>query len=283
MDDTTKLTLTPQFEPYRGLIEFLIEDLRGLAAIANENTEYHRRNKIKNTFSSIEGFINLVKQFLLDNFENRFTPTEMCALKEVSIQINEKGDLHDKDYYPRVHENLLFTFKMVQKGIAAPHELDRRSPIWKRFLGFVKLRHKLVHPKTSTPTNVAAADVDDFGRTILWLIDNFFQVVVAAIGQYTLAGKLLRLIWTNIMFTIIVATKAPRIVAFQKLQMGNQQLLAKELRSFRRFQEVVLTSACEIKRLSEERPDKASVFDEVVDVLTKLVDPAVPKEISWKL
>lgn len=279
--DASSLVLTPQFEPYRGLIEFLFEDLKGLAQHANEDTEAQRRNKIKTTFSCIEGFVNLAKQFLLDNFAQRYTPKEVSALQETNVQINEKGDLHDRDYYPRVNENLLFTFKMIQKGVSEPHELDHKSPTWKRFLEFVKLRHKLVHPKVSAHSNVSAVNTDDFGRTILWLIDNFVSVLCAAKGKYTVSSRLLRVFWICVMYIIIVATKAPAIVAAQKLKMENDPLFKKSLKFFRKCQKTIFQAMGEIKHFSTERPDLASVVEELIELLTKMVTAIIPSEVTW--
>lgn len=266
---TPILTLLPQLEPYRGLIQFLLADLQGWANIVKEDSEFSRRLTIKTIFTAIEGIVNLVKQFLLDQFSERFTPEEILVLKEVNIQINEKGSVDEKDYYPRVQHNLLFTLKMMQKGMDNQHDVDRQSPFWKRFLGFVELRHKLTHPKVESATDVSSKDIHEFGWTIFWLVDNFVNVVCVAKGKDTLPGRVLAASWHIIANAFLIRQDAiAAAVIMQSDELKNEPDSKQILTDYQEGKEEIAKAVKELENCFIEYPEEAKGLPQMIEILT---------------
>lgn len=278
--DASAITLIPQLEPYRGLIAFLLEDLQGLANVSKaskESSEFVRRSTIKTIFTTIEGLVNLVKTFLLDNFSERYSHDEIMALKETQVHINEKGSINERDYFPRVQENLLFTFHMLQKGFDNPHEVDRKSFFWKRFVEFVEIRHKLTHPKVEKAVNVSERDIDDFQWTMIWMADNFVSTVCVALGQCTIEARVLKATWTILINVLLSIPDRPMVAAIKELKKENDPETKEFLANFEEGENEIAQAVQELNDCAIAFPDKASNIHNVLAHMMTLESATIMK------
>jgi hypothetical protein len=63
--------------------------------------------------------------------------------------------------------------------------------------------------------------------------------------------------------------------------MEDKPLFKTTYKFFRKCQQSILQSMSMIKHFSVERPDLASVIDQVIAAFTSLVTAIIPQEIAW--
>jgi hypothetical protein len=208
--NSTEIKLTDAMEPYRGLITVLVEEVQGLAQLWQSDTsQFAKRTIVRTAFSVVEGLVNLTKQYLLDTNMHIFSPEEIVALKESTIRINQKGDVEEKDYFPRVQENVLFAFNMLQKATYDKHDIDRKSPYWKKFGELTNLRNVLTHPKVCSNLQISSTHLYDPAITMLWLLDNAVEVACVRMGRETIESKNLSTGWSILVDSLFLLAYVP--------------------------------------------------------------------------
>lgn len=162
-----------------GLLPALVDDVK----IAKERLEqqYSRRVYVRTLFAMIEGVTYSVKQALFviaHNFDGsgRIKVGEMVILKGSSFDLNDKGEVQEKEKYFRIKDNLKFTVNSINHVLGSRIDLGADTKDWSNFVNAVKIRNRITHPKELADLNISDEDL-----ACIDSVNSWFNNIVAAI------------------------------------------------------------------------------------------------------
>ena len=159
------------------LLEYLqmfAEDVMdSLRRIKDEDTQINRRNYVRALFAFVEGFTNHVKEILREiTDEPEFSPIvtfgEKVLLDDVHFELDNKGMVASKTRYQPTAANFLFVYKISSRFVNPEYVIDTSNSKWSSFLGAIKIRNRLTHPKTIKDMVVTDNDFEVLGEAEEW-------------------------------------------------------------------------------------------------------------------
>jgi hypothetical protein len=134
----------------RQMFETLGNDCKDhLEALQESGSQLHRRSYIRAVFAFIEGLLYCQKMSTLNLglLFGAVTLHELVALENLTLEIDNKGDVKPRATFPNFLNNLKFVFKVYSKSIGSDFQLSLGGIGWESLQQAVKIRDRLMHPK----------------------------------------------------------------------------------------------------------------------------------------
>ena len=132
-------------------------------------TESHLREFIRATCSAIEAQAWQLKMYVIEQvLPKKASGHEIAALKEESYAINDKGEIYiqPKGYALKVGLRLVFS---LLKKYEIPVDVDFSSKDWKNIDAAVKIRNRVMHPKSMSDISVSNTDAECCYRAFIYV------------------------------------------------------------------------------------------------------------------
>lgn len=107
-----------------------------------------------------------------------FTQEEMICLRDVSIRVNDEGNVRVSKSKTGTAATFRFVFSMVSKSLQIPNYLKTDGVEWSEFKATIGIRDRLTHPKTTTDLHITSDEAKVLARTVLW-VDSVFHRMAA--------------------------------------------------------------------------------------------------------
>jgi hypothetical protein len=153
-----------------------------------EDSQFWRRTYIRTLFSMVEGITYRMKQAALANFNDRMsgpqTPelrsypiylseADTAMLKELSFDLNEKGEAYTQPKFIPIIKNVKFAFSSLARSQEANFELKLNRSGWVAFQNSLRIRNRLTHPKNSTELVVSDEELSHAKDAFQWFLVSF--------------------------------------------------------------------------------------------------------------
>ena len=164
-------------------LEFLT-DLRdresggALARNAHE-TQAVRRLYVRMFITVVESAIATFKQEALSHGK-QLSDSERSLLREVTYDIDSKGEPTERALHAPFLSSLRFAFKMLVSVRGLAFKPDYSSSGWQAMQDAVRVRNRLTHPKDTTDMTVSDAEMQKVDAAELW----FRQTHIALLEEY---------------------------------------------------------------------------------------------------
>ncbi len=136
----------------------------------DDPSDSHRREFVRTTYSAIEAQNWQLKMYLIDHVLDKKTASihEMSALREESYAINDKGEIYiqPKGYSLKVSLRLVTT---TLKKYEIPIQVDFGSEDWKNIDHVLKIRNRVIHPKSLADISVSKDEADRCYRAFVYV------------------------------------------------------------------------------------------------------------------
>jgi hypothetical protein len=159
------------------LIQMMLADLAVSSGELRKNyaSQYNRRNAIRALAAAVDGTIFSLKRLALTSAPltgAQLDAEEMDFLREQ--QISPQGG---KVRLPGFRENLKRTFKLFAKAYHISHSTDFGHKGFEALCLTFELRHRVIHPKSSSTFHVQDDETKRAGDAIKWLSDEINQLL----------------------------------------------------------------------------------------------------------
>lgn len=157
-----------------------------------------RRAFVRAAFAMLEGTLFVFQSTLLRSPE-KLSHAEVLALNEVSVVVHD-GVVGERPQFVELKEKVRLVFRLFARIFEPEFKPDFRSPDWQAFLGAIKVRHRLVPPKSLTEMAVSEADVETVEKAIKFCTGHLLGGVLlvaldvdpkAALGLIAATGRAL--------------------------------------------------------------------------------------------
>lgn len=163
--------------------------------LEQEDNQFWRRTLVRSSFAFIEGMVHRMKQLAFEvcSYEGiSLSRSEAAMLLEEGYELNDKGEAISKMNYMHITKNVRFAFKLLARAYGVNHELKVDDAGWDNFKKALKIRDRLMHPKSSSDLNVDDADGTTVGEAFGWFGQNAHDLqakMVSSLDERTEALK----------------------------------------------------------------------------------------------
>jgi hypothetical protein len=163
--------------------------------LEHEGDPFWRRTLVRTSFAFIEGTIHRMKQLAFEvcSYEGiSLSRSEAAMLLEEGYELNDKGEAISKVSYANITKNVRFAFKSLAHAYGIHYELKVDDAGWDNFRKALKIRDRLMHPKSSSDLNVDDADVAAVDKAVGWFGENAHELqtkIVCSLNERTDALK----------------------------------------------------------------------------------------------
>lgn len=173
----------------RPLFMPLAEDADQLLEILRQNraSQFARRNYVRAVAAFVEAWINSSKQLCTraaDVAITRFTPAELALLRDVSFELNDKGEAVERQRFFNFEQNFRFAFAAYAKLHGSEIKLKTDEHGWQALRQFVKVRNRLTHPRNPNDLMVTDAELKDIEKATDWFMTVTRELNEDAIKAY---------------------------------------------------------------------------------------------------
>ena len=109
-----------------------------------------RRNYVRAVFAFIEGHVWGIKQISYEFSRNStvFSAAELAMLLEQAPDLSDNGSVTTRATKIPLRRNIRFAFLALARVFGTEHVFDVDSEGWKALVAAIKIRDRLMHPKT---------------------------------------------------------------------------------------------------------------------------------------
>lgn len=165
-------------EELNEFFNLLVEDcMAGAQYWADTGSEYAKRSYVRAAFSFIEGHNHRMKKICLLAHKNN----------KVAFEQSEVDFLNESGKYTKisVEENIKKTFKLFSKAFGITYSLNTGSESWSNFKSSLKVRHRLMHPKSPFEFTVTDLEMLNIEKAILFYRESTIEIVEAKHSNQT--------------------------------------------------------------------------------------------------
>ena len=134
---------------------------------------------VRAIFAALEGIAFTLKRICLvtdrvhaefDDFGVEFSDGERAVLREEDFDLDEKGDAKASGMRLRAAPNMLFAVKMLFRLGGLDERIDRGDSGWNSYQQAIKVRDRLMHPRTVAALDVTDAEFEGVKEAMHWWI-----------------------------------------------------------------------------------------------------------------
>jgi hypothetical protein len=178
--DTAIKALTELKELY----ELLQVDVsKSLNLLQGKGDQFASRVFIRSVFASIEGIVFRLKQAALEvavDIEADLSKPEIALLAEETYELGEKGEPITKTSFLQLQKNLKFAFHIFARVFDIEYKLKVDDAGWASFLGAIKIRNRITHPKHVQDIEISVKDVEIVSAALMWFTKSELALVTIA-------------------------------------------------------------------------------------------------------
>jgi hypothetical protein len=143
--------------------------------IQSNNSQTHRRAYVRSVIALIEGVLHRMKLTAahLGGSMRTLSIQEIVVINEVAFEVNDEGEVVSKSVFIKFLNNVKFAFSVYSKSFGSPFELSLGGNGWQNLRECVKVRNRLMHPKTTTDLEVAEAEVEAAKTAFDWFLISY--------------------------------------------------------------------------------------------------------------
>ena len=133
--------------------------------------QFLRRTYIRTVFAMIEGHLFRLKQFILElhtSLGSELSTAEKALLAEQSFELNEKGIPTKAQKFIPLTKNVKFTFGLFARVFSSSHLSNFNEDGWNYFQESIRIRNRIVHPKTVNDMIISDNEIQAFDKGRLW-------------------------------------------------------------------------------------------------------------------
>lgn len=153
----------------------LTEDLLSILGKSKKISQAKRRSYIRAFVSLIEFDTFSRKQLVLHLQHSgliKFNVSEIMLLTEIQPEIDNKGDIKEKQKFIRLIDNYRFAIRMFCKATHIDFVLPTDNQGWNSFKATVELRNKITHPKNEDELNITDENMKTVLNAFKWFSNN---------------------------------------------------------------------------------------------------------------
>ena len=156
-------------------ISELNEDLtRAREYMGEQDTQFARRTALRTCAALIEGVVHQITAFALQEAENApdlFSSEDVLILKEVSVSLNQKGEIEERANYQKLNPKLIHSVRCFLKVFEEEYSPDTSLHGWEALGQFLKIRNRLMHPRNIDDLFVSDEDFEISKKANDWFGD----------------------------------------------------------------------------------------------------------------
>ncbi len=156
----------------QALIQNLLADVTKCLDLVNaERTQFARRNFVRALFAAVEGITWALKQTALMHHALGYVPLspgEQAMLAEVSPDIDDKGQVTERQAHIALKHNVRFALQTFAKTEGLTFILSVSDDGWESFQKSIRIRDRLMHPKNANDLTVSDEETGILDRASGW-------------------------------------------------------------------------------------------------------------------
>jgi hypothetical protein len=152
-----------------------------------------RRLLVRSIFAFIEAVSFALKsEAIRGSGKNVPTPEELSIAREESFDLDDRGHIKKTKAKLRTIPNLRFAFHLYSRISGFEYELDSSCTEWQRLVESLKVRDRLMHPKSLNDLTITNDEIASALSAYLW----FEAEVISLLEEHgeTLRGELNQLL-----------------------------------------------------------------------------------------
>jgi hypothetical protein len=169
------MEFTKSFHEIGEMILILGQDCKEHFEASNINGSLtSRRAYIRSVFALIEGVQHQTRIATsnLGILLSKVSLNELVVLDGNQLDVNDKGEVTPRPYYPVFLNNFKFTFRIFSKSLGSQFSLNLSGEGWQSLCRAVKVRDRLMHPKVILDLQVSDAEISDAKKAFDWFLYN---------------------------------------------------------------------------------------------------------------
>jgi hypothetical protein len=164
--------------------EFLVaifDDVRKAERdLKGDDAPFRRRAYVRATFSSVEGFIFIMKKMALGK-PNLFSQNELAILREEPLVAGPANGVRVRPRFLPIGDNLRFAFGAFMRSHGSTAVLPTDEG-WNDFTRAIGIRNRVTHPKSNEDLQIGDEDIEIVRRAAHWLVMYVLMSVVETMG-----------------------------------------------------------------------------------------------------
>src|SRR5712692_8437492 len=174
-------SMVKAYEEFEAAIGILHDDVEFCARELNKNDlPVWRRALVRALFAMVEGVIYRMQQIALNASHQprvAFSPGELHLLLEKSFELDGNGNVVERQIRTSLKGSIRFAFGAFARVHVAEYELDvTREDEWGAFLKSIKVRDRLMHPKTVDDLTDSNEEIKSIQITFDWFMKTLKNV-----------------------------------------------------------------------------------------------------------
>ena len=163
------------------LSEFLSDDLKEAHELFEFTTaDFAARTIVRTMAAEFEAQLFLLQGILLHLHKRgklSLLPEEVVVLRGKAYSLSHTGEIKSSEKFSPFTANLLFTIKLCGEKFNGSVFADTQDDNWQHVLKFVRIRNRLMHPRTMSDVQISERDVESLNRAQDWIRKAFRSVV----------------------------------------------------------------------------------------------------------
>lgn len=154
-----------------------------------------RRSFVRALFALIEGMTFSIKRLVLmfaADGDGKLTPDEISLLSEHTAELDSAGAIIGKTAYLKFKPNLQFTFRKFSEITKSGFKLDVSNDGWEKLARSLKIRDRLMHPKSALEVDVTDGELCATRAAADWFAKTYAELwerAITAISEENKAKK----------------------------------------------------------------------------------------------
>jgi hypothetical protein len=171
----------------------LVEDVVGAQKrLEAADSQSHRRDLVRTILAAIEGLHWQLKKDVLIHPKLDLTHHELSALLEETYSVNRTGNVVAAPRFLPLDVSIRLVVQVVRR-YRPNYTVDFSHQGWDNLTHAIKLRNRLVHPKTVGDMSVSDTDIGKATSGFSWMLALVIEVLRETNDSFTAMGKELNL------------------------------------------------------------------------------------------
>jgi hypothetical protein len=149
-----------------------------------KGSQFDRRNLVRSTFAAGEGITWALKRYALQREVQghfSFPPGDRALLSEMNYELDASGHVNERPARLTLKANIRFAVSAFVRANHLPFDLTTDGGEWEAFGKAIKIRDRLMHPKSLADIHVSDEELAVVQESIEWwvrTIDTLYRSVI---------------------------------------------------------------------------------------------------------
>lgn len=142
-----------------------------------------RRALVRSVFAFVESMLFALKHEALRH-SSVFPASEIALLREEAYELADDGQAVTRPARLTLTRNLKFTFAAFAKAWRTKSRLELGDAGWQNFQTALKVRDRLMHPKSISDLDVSDEEIRIVNHASMWFIGTYAIALAGALGEW---------------------------------------------------------------------------------------------------